>query len=151
MNRLALAKRGLLPNKYYPRGGYSLHPVNNWTKVRSMVRGREKGGRIPPMVGAWEQGGDPLYEAIDHPTGHTDHWTGVHRSAANEFIRRRGRTKNVIQEINPRHLKRQVQEAMENWSPWDFDERVGALYHTYPKGWRKILIRRKHRHKYKDD
>ena len=54
---------------YYPKNVTPIHEVEDWSKVRSIVRALRKGENVPPIVTE----GDTLL-------------TGTHRSAANDLI-----------------------------------------------------------------
>lgn len=63
-------------NRYYPTyylGCNPIHEVNDWCKVRRLIRAARRGDKIPPIV-------------IDGPRKSGSMVTGTHRAAANDIM-----------------------------------------------------------------
>jgi hypothetical protein len=57
---------------YYPGGGNPMHAVNDWAKMRDMIRALRRGERLPVVY-------------MDGQVGHGVWLSGTHRVAASEI------------------------------------------------------------------
>lgn len=67
--------------KYYPREYAPIHEVDDWSKVRSIMRSAMKGDEIPPIL-------------VDGTKGNGSLLTGTHRQAANEILDKLGKSED---------------------------------------------------------
>ena len=163
MNRLALQKKGMLPDQFYPYGERSPAYVNRWQKVKNMVRAQEKWGDVPPYLVAPTKRGVRM---VASERGRDYNLIGTHRATANQLIRRRGKGK-PIPEIPFTHLKSSVRVAgakgkMFRLNRLDHLRRLYGraatdlldhdwkrIYNMAGEKWPERLIRRKYRGRYK--
>lgn len=88
-----MEKRGLLPDVFQPYKGKAPHGVQNWGKVKRMVRAVEGGKKLPPIIfndRIGRQWGKHGYDI------HGRYLSGTHRAAANMLLARRKRTSRRV-------------------------------------------------------
>ena len=157
---------GALFRLYYPYGAeHSLNPVNLRVAME-IARAKEKGRFIPPIVLSRKKKGDLLNQGVYEHEIRAKHLTGSHRATANSLLTgrwRKGKNKlgpNPIPTVKYKHLKpsyRTLPKKPRYADLVEFDDEIKEaaefpdMYSSPGEKptWQNVLIRRKHRHKYK--
>lgn len=105
-SRSILTKGGEMkaPKRYYPtyhHGCNPIHPVDDWCKVRRLIRAARRGDNIPPII-----------------TNKGHMVTGTHRSAANDIMMMLGDDGHLIPIMDmddlPSEIRDQAEELFSN-------------------------------------